>query len=82
MCGNTCAGKKSEPPALDRSQLVVDTSGIKGADWGLSRRRLFQFVTGQDTADKLNSLKNGPTRVYLGQRSKATTPDALTTTFQ
>jgi hypothetical protein len=86
MCGNTCSGKKSVPPALDRSQLVVDTSGIKGAEAASKlcnpghlgvypEEASFNippwtgelFVTGQDTADKLNSLKNGPTRIYLGQ---------------
>ncbi|HET9239065.1 MAG TPA: hypothetical protein VFO10_17535 [Oligoflexus sp.] len=86
MCAYTCSGKKRETPALDHSQLVVHTSGLKGAEAASKlcnpghlgvypEEASFNippwtgefFVSGQDTADKLNSLKNGPTRIYLGQ---------------
>ncbi len=86
MSGNTCTEQK--PQTLDRSQLLVDASQVKGVE---AAKRLCNpdylavypeeapfnvppwtaeslgTVPGQGVADKLNSIKNGRTRIYLGQ---------------
>jgi hypothetical protein len=88
MCGYTCSEKKPRTRAMDRSQLVVDTTGMHGVK---AAKKLCDpgplgvypeeapFIipswtsenlgshAGEDLADKLNSLKNGRTRIYLGQ---------------